>query len=90
MVYNFELGSIFLVFKGTNCVFRYTQVSTNMSHIRPDIRPCVNYRGRISGPTHDCSWINHVYVRKMAKNKFLTQKLIWFLQDGVGVEGERA
>jgi hypothetical protein len=90
MVYNFELGFIFLVFKGANRIFRYTQVSTNMSCIRPDIRPCVNYRERISGPTHDFSWITHVYLRKMEKNKLLTQKLIWFLQDGVGVEGERA
>ena len=90
MVYNFELGSIFLVFKGANWFFLYTWVSTNMSHIRPDIRPCVNYRGCISGPTHDCSWINRVYVCKSEKNKFLTQKLIWFLQDGVRVEEERA
>jgi hypothetical protein len=66
------------------------RVSTNMSRIRPDIHPYVNYKERILGPTHDCSWINCVYMRKMEKNKLLTQKLIWFLQDGVGVEGERA
>jgi hypothetical protein len=66
------------------------RVSTNMSRIRPDIRPYVNYRECISGPTHDCSWITCVYLHKMVKNKLLTQKLIWFLQDGVGVEGETA
>jgi hypothetical protein len=89
MVYIFELGSILLVFEGAIRSFWYTRVSLNRSHIRLDIFPYVNHRGRISGPTHECLWINHVYICKWKKRRVSNSKMICFLQDGVGMERAR-